>query len=304
MNGGSSLSFSEGISLVATCDTQEELDDTWNRLSYGGEEGRCGWLKDRFGVSWQVVSAAARGEDGRPAVRELGEGHGGAAQDGQDRYRDPQAGLQAAMNAAMSSGARRKVTLERTFKASIEGVWDLWTTKEGIESWWGPDGFAVTVHKLDLRPGGELVYAMTAVASDQIEFMKKAGMPLTTESRVTYTDVIPAARVHGPSRLHPRRRALRRDDDRRAPPERGWREDGLDLRRDARRALDADGGDGPGERAGQARAGPRGAKSPGFMRQSAEKGCTHTRRRSHSGWPRSRERPWAVSSDPTLIGAT
>src|SRR2546428_744884 len=194
MNGGSSLSFSEGISLVATCDTQEELDDTWNRLSYGGEEGRCGWLKDRFGVSWQVVSAAARGEDGRPAVRELGEGHGGAAQDGQDRYRDPQAGLQAAMNAAMSSGARRKVTLERTFKASIEEVWDLWTTKEGIESWWGPDGFAVTVHKLDLRPGGELVYAMTAVASDQIEFMKKAGMPLPTESRVPYTDVIPTAR--------------------------------------------------------------------------------------------------------------
>ena len=58
MNGGSSLSFSEGISLVATCDTQEELDDNWKRLSYGGEEGRCGWLKDRFGVSWQVVSAA------------------------------------------------------------------------------------------------------------------------------------------------------------------------------------------------------------------------------------------------------
>jgi len=99
------------------------------------------------------------------------------------------------MNAAMSSGARRKVTLERTFKASIEEVWDLWTTKEGIESWWGPDGFAVTVHKLDLRPGGELVYAMTAVASDQIEFMKKAGMPLTTESRVTYTDVIPPRRL-------------------------------------------------------------------------------------------------------------
>ena len=99
------------------------------------------------------------------------------------------------MNAAMSSGARRKVTLERTFKASIEEVWDLWATQEGIESWWGPDGFAVTVHKLDLRPGGELVYAMTAVASDQIEFMKKAGMPLTTESRVTYTDVIPPRRL-------------------------------------------------------------------------------------------------------------
>ena len=95
----------------------------------------------------------------------------------------------------MSSGARGKVTLERTFDASIEEVWDLWTTKEGIESWWGPDGFAVKVLRLDLRPGGELVYAMTAVGSDQIEFMKNAGMPLTSETRVTYTDVTPPTRL-------------------------------------------------------------------------------------------------------------
>jgi uncharacterized protein YndB with AHSA1/START domain len=95
----------------------------------------------------------------------------------------------------MSSGARKKVTLERTFEASIEEVWDLWTTKEGIESWWGPDGFAVKVHSIDLRPGGELVYDMTAIGSDQIEFMKNAGMPLTSSTRVTYTDVIPPKRL-------------------------------------------------------------------------------------------------------------
>ena len=87
------------------------------------------------------------------------------------------------------------VTLERTFKAPIEDVWDLWTTKDGIESWWGPEGFAVKVRKLDLRPGGELLYAMTATAPDQIEFMKKAGMPLTTESRVIYTEVVPPRRL-------------------------------------------------------------------------------------------------------------
>jgi uncharacterized protein YndB with AHSA1/START domain len=95
----------------------------------------------------------------------------------------------------MSSGARRTVTLERTFKASIEEVWDLWTTKDGIESWWGPDGFAVTVHKLDLRPGGALLYAMTAVGPDQIAFMKNAGMPLSSETRVTYTVVDPPRRL-------------------------------------------------------------------------------------------------------------
>ncbi|HEV2013183.1 MAG TPA: VOC family protein [Candidatus Dormibacteraeota bacterium] len=57
-DGGPSFSFTEAFSFVATCETQDELDETWSRLSDGGEEGPCGWLKDRFGVSWQVVPAA------------------------------------------------------------------------------------------------------------------------------------------------------------------------------------------------------------------------------------------------------
>jgi len=81
------------------------------------------------------------------------------------------------------------ITLERTYRAALADVWDLWTTKDGIESWWGPEGFTVTVRKLDLRPGGELLYAMTATAPPQIAFMKQAGMPLTTEARITYREV-------------------------------------------------------------------------------------------------------------------
>jgi predicted 3-demethylubiquinone-9 3-methyltransferase (glyoxalase superfamily) len=57
-DGGPSFAFTEAFSLVATCETQEEIDETWSRLSEGGEEGPCGWLKDRFGVSWQVIPAA------------------------------------------------------------------------------------------------------------------------------------------------------------------------------------------------------------------------------------------------------
>lgn len=91
--------------------------------------------------------------------------------------------------------ARRRITIERSFQAPVEEVWKLWTTTEGIESWWGPDGFAVKVRRLDLRPGGELLYDMTAMAADQIDFMRKAGMPLTTPSRVTYVDVVPMKRL-------------------------------------------------------------------------------------------------------------
>ncbi len=94
-----------------------------------------------------------------------------------------------------AAAPRRRITLERTYEASIEEVWDLWTTKEGIESWWGPEGFTVTVRKLDLRPGGEMRYAMTATAPPQVEFMKKAGMPLTTEALIRYTEVVPPRRL-------------------------------------------------------------------------------------------------------------
>ena len=97
--------------------------------------------------------------------------------------------------APQTQPARRRVTIERTFNAAIEDVWELWTTKDGIESWWGPPGFEVKVRRLDFRRGGELLYAMSAIAPDQIEFMKKAGMPLTTESLVTYTEVVPLKRL-------------------------------------------------------------------------------------------------------------
>ena len=89
----------------------------------------------------------------------------------------------------------RRITLERVYQAELQDVWDLWTIKDGIESWWGPGGFAVTVSKLDLRPGGELLYAMSAIAPPQIEFMKKAGMPLTQHCRITFTEVVPLRKL-------------------------------------------------------------------------------------------------------------
>ena len=96
----------------------------------------------------------------------------------------------------MSQAGRKKtITIERTFQAPVEDVWELWTTKEGIESWWGPDGFTTKVFKLELRPKGELHYAMTATAPEQIDFLKRAGMSLTNETRGWYDEIVPNRRL-------------------------------------------------------------------------------------------------------------
>ena len=58
LNGGPQFKFNEAISLVVNCETQPEVDELWEKLSAGGKPGRCGWLKDKFGVSWQIVPVA------------------------------------------------------------------------------------------------------------------------------------------------------------------------------------------------------------------------------------------------------
>jgi predicted 3-demethylubiquinone-9 3-methyltransferase (glyoxalase superfamily) len=55
LNGGPQFSFTEAVSFQVSCETQEAVDAFWSALSEGGEEGPCGWLKDRFGLSWQIV---------------------------------------------------------------------------------------------------------------------------------------------------------------------------------------------------------------------------------------------------------
>ncbi len=55
LNGGPKFKFNEAVSFVVDCETQEEIDYYWNKLTEGGQESMCGWLKDKFGISWQIV---------------------------------------------------------------------------------------------------------------------------------------------------------------------------------------------------------------------------------------------------------
>ena len=82
LNGGPMFKFTEAVSFVVRCDTQQEVDEYWSKLSDGGSESQCGWLKDRFGLSWQIVPArlmeliknpkAMQGDDGDEEARYCG----------------------------------------------------------------------------------------------------------------------------------------------------------------------------------------------------------------------------------------
>jgi predicted 3-demethylubiquinone-9 3-methyltransferase (glyoxalase superfamily) len=99
-DGGETFSFNEGISLDVTCKSQEEVDRYWNALTAnGGEEGPCGWLKDRFGVSWQIIP------------EQLGQ-----------MLSDPKSGnAQAAMNAMLKMKKIDIAELEKAYRGSPVG---------------------------------------------------------------------------------------------------------------------------------------------------------------------------------------
>jgi uncharacterized protein YndB with AHSA1/START domain len=96
---------------------------------------------------------------------------------------------------AAASTSTPKVVLERTFRAPVEDLWDLWTTKEGFESWWGPVGFRAHVHTLEARPGGALHYDMIADTPEMIAVMKQMGRPASHQTRGRFAEVRPYERL-------------------------------------------------------------------------------------------------------------
>lgn len=90
---------------------------------------------------------------------------------------------------------RERITLERTLRAPVEKVWRLWTTKEGLEKWWGPEGFRSVMSRIDVRVGGGYEIAMTAVREDIVKYLESSGLPLTSHDRGDYVEVAANARL-------------------------------------------------------------------------------------------------------------
>jgi uncharacterized protein YndB with AHSA1/START domain len=87
------------------------------------------------------------------------------------------------------------IVVERSYSAGVEELWDLWTTKEGFESWWGPQDFRADVRQLDARLGGALHYDMVADTPSMIAAMAEMGRPPSHETRGTFTEFKPYERL-------------------------------------------------------------------------------------------------------------
>jgi uncharacterized protein YndB with AHSA1/START domain len=99
------------------------------------------------------------------------------------------------MSTTTAKAKRPHLRIERTYDAPVQDLWELWTTKAGFESWWGPQGFRVEVHALDPRAGGALHYDMIASGAAEIEEMKRQGAPISHETRGTFVLVEPPHRL-------------------------------------------------------------------------------------------------------------
>lgn len=87
------------------------------------------------------------------------------------------------------------VVIERIYRASVEELWELWTTGEGFASWWGPQGFRADVQELDGRLGGTLRYDMVADTPEMVAAMQAMGRPASHEGRATFTEFQPHRRL-------------------------------------------------------------------------------------------------------------
>jgi uncharacterized protein YndB with AHSA1/START domain len=90
---------------------------------------------------------------------------------------------------------RKPVRFERAYDGPLDDLWELWTTKDGFESWWGPEGFRVEVSMIEPRVGGKLEYDMIAVRAEEIAYMKKQGWPERHATHGTFVEIEPKRRL-------------------------------------------------------------------------------------------------------------
>ena len=155
LNGGPQTTFNEAISLMVHCDTQEELDHYWEKLSDGGQIMACGWLKDKYGLAWQIVPSILEefmtSKDTKKTERVM-----------RALWQMVKIDIEKLQQAALEVD-KELITVEATIAAPVENVWQFWTLPEHIIKWnHASDEWHSPRAENDLRNGGSFNYRMEA----------------------------------------------------------------------------------------------------------------------------------------------
>ena len=165
LNGGPMFTFNESISFAVSCDTQEELDKYWEALlTDGGMPVHCGWLKDKFGVTWQVIPTVLTDlvSSPDPAVcsrvtqamlKMIKLDIATLQQAAQPQQSHPQ-------SMPHSQDPASEIISTRVFDVSRDRLFAAFSDPKQLAQWWGPKGFTNTFDEFDFRPGGDWKFTM------------------------------------------------------------------------------------------------------------------------------------------------
>ena len=198
------FTFTPAISFFVKCETQPEIDSYWDKLSEGGEKQRCGWVRDRYGVSWQII----------PPI--LGKFLGDPDKERSKRVMDAMlqmdkiiiADLERAYNndsGQQSNPGSEDLVITRELHLPVEKVWQAWTDPETCKKWWGPKDFTCPHVYIDLRVGGKSLSCMRSPQGDEFwstgeykEIIPHKKLVTTDSFSDEKGNVIPAASVNMP----------------------------------------------------------------------------------------------------------
>ncbi|MSO99848.1 MAG: hypothetical protein EXR07_02175 [Acetobacteraceae bacterium] len=203
LNGGPMFKFSEAISLKVDCETQQEIDWYWDNLSRGGTPGRCGWLKDQFGLSWQIVPAML-GQimgGGSPestnrvmaALLQMGKLDIASLRRAQEQVQNTRPLTKGSIAISNHTAPIRDLVLTRVIDAPPEKLFRAWADPLMLKQWFAPLPFTAPVVELDVRPGGASLVAMRGPDGAEMP-CRGVHLEVVPNQRLVFTDAFSAAR--------------------------------------------------------------------------------------------------------------
>jgi predicted 3-demethylubiquinone-9 3-methyltransferase (glyoxalase superfamily)/uncharacterized protein YndB with AHSA1/START domain len=161
------FNFTPAISFFVKCDTQEEIDEYWEKLSAGGQKQRCGWLQDQFGVSWQIIPPVLGEMLADPDREKSKRVMDAMLQMDKIIIKDLESAYSGVGPATENRTNSQVLNISRQFNLPVDKVWQAWTDPETFKKWCGPKDFICPHSSIDLKVGGKYLNCMQSAQGEK-----------------------------------------------------------------------------------------------------------------------------------------